>query len=67
MLSTRGQAYAASDLFSIYERAKKASYNKDTCPDGEVSFANAENVIFVSKIQVALTNSWFSSWPVIIC
>ncbi|TVY89872.1 putative aminotransferase [Lachnellula willkommii] len=35
MISSRGQAYAQSGLMDSYARNKKASYNKDTAPEGE--------------------------------
>jgi len=44
MLSSRGQAYAESGLMTGYMREKNKPYNKFTHPDGEISFANAENV-----------------------
>jgi hypothetical protein len=45
MLSIRGQSYANSGLMSGYEREMKETYHKATCPNGETSFALAENVI----------------------
>lgn len=44
MLSTRGQEYAQSGFMSGYMRAGEEPFNKATNPEGEVSFANAENV-----------------------
>jgi hypothetical protein len=43
MLSTRGQEYAKAGLMSGYMREKGEPYNKKSNPDGEISFANAEN------------------------
>jgi hypothetical protein len=44
MLSRRGQLYAESGLMSGYMRDQKEMYNVKSNPQGEVSFANAENV-----------------------
>jgi hypothetical protein len=49
MLSTRGQAYASSGLMEGYVTPTKRPYHKTSNPDGEVSFAMAENVSFKSK------------------
>lgn len=44
MLSARGRQYAALDLAAGYTKVRGPLYNKDTHPDGLVSFKNAENV-----------------------
>lgn len=55
MLSQRGRINAQSTILDGYKRGKN-SYQKDSNPNGVVSFSNAENVsyhiAFSKKIQL---------------